>query len=112
MCEIDGIILGELNTYCYMVNTGCKPVAMMSLQNRYIDNAKQIVENRNNLKSYSEFLYEGWSTIYIYKHDYLLEVLKSSPNEPETVYDHWILGKMFGYSDEEIGQFIKSKPIS
>lgn len=104
-------VVGELNSYCYMVKTGCKPVAMMPIQDRYLGEVKSIVENTDGLKFHSEFLYEGWSTIYIYKHDYLLEVIKNSPDEPKTVYEHWILGKMFGYSDEEIGRFIETKQI-
>jgi hypothetical protein len=86
-------------------------VAMMPIQNRYLEETKIIVENTDGLNFYSEFLYEGWTTIYIYKHDYLLEVIKNSPDEPKTVYEHWVLGKMFGYSDEEIGRFIESKAI-
>jgi len=108
---LTGLIFGELNAYCYMVNKGCKPVAIMSLQNRYVDKAKEKVEKTDGLKFYSEYLCEGWTTIYIYKHDYLLEVIKSSPSEPKTAYDHWVLGKMFGFSDEEIGKYIESEFI-
>lgn len=95
-----------------MVNKGLKPVAMMSIQNRYFKEAESIVKNMNGLKFHSEYLYDGWMTIYIYKHNYMLEIIKSSPDEPKTAYEHWILGKMFGYSDEEIGKFIESKLIS
>ncbi|HEY8803994.1 MAG TPA: hypothetical protein VIM42_02610 [Clostridium sp.] len=105
---LTGVIFGQLNAFCYMVEKGCKPVAMMSLQNRYIDKAKEIVKEIDNLKFYSEYLCEGWATIYIYKHDYLLEVIKNSPKDHVTVYDHWVLGKMFGFSDDEIGKFVES----
>ena len=101
-------IAGELFTYCYVVKTGSKSVVMMPIQNRYLEEAKITVENTDGLKFYSEFLYEGWATIFIFKHDYMLEVIKNSPDEPKTVYDHWVLGNMFGYSDEEIGRFIES----
>ena len=101
-------IAGELFTYCYVVKTGSKSVVMMPIQNRYLEEAKITVENTDGLKFYSEFLYEGGATIFIFKHDYMLEVIKNSPDEPKTVYDHRVLGKMFGYSDEEIGRFIES----
>ena len=39
----------------------------------------------------------------------MLVNIKSSPDQPNTPYDHWILGKMFGYPDEEIRDFIKSQ---
>jgi len=105
-----GTIFGELTAYLYMVKTGCIPVAVMSLQDRHLTEAKEITK-KNNLEFHSTFLYDGWSTIYIYKHDYLLEIIKSSPEKPNTPYDHWIFGKMFGYSDEEIGKFIESQVI-
>ena len=104
---LTGVIFGQLNAFCYMVEKGCKPVAMMPLQNRYVDSARAAVGKIDSLKLYSEFLYEGWTTIYIYKHEYLLEIIKESPDEPKTAYDHWVLGKMFGFSDEEIGKYIE-----
>ncbi|WP_425800818.1 hypothetical protein ACHOLT_11725 [Desulfitobacterium sp. Sab5] len=106
-----GLIFGELNAYCYMVKTGCKPVAEMGLQDRHLEEAKEIVGN-NQLKFYSEFLYEGWSTIYIYKHDYLLDIIKSLPEKPNRTNNYWIYGKLFGYSDEEIRRFIEEHSTS
>ena len=82
-------IAGELFTYCYVVKTGSKTVAMMPIQNRYLEEAKMTIENTDGIKFYSEFLCDGWTTIFLYKHDYMLEVIKNSPNEPKTVYDHW-----------------------
>jgi hypothetical protein len=89
-----------------MVNKGCKPVAIMALQNECVEEAKERVEAKK-LHFYSEVLCEGWSTIYAYKHEYLLDVIKSSPEKPKTVYDHWVLGKLFGYSDEEIRGYVE-----
>lgn len=45
-------------------------------------------------------------TIWIYKEKYMLEIIKNLPEQPKTVFDHWILGKAFGYSDESIKKFI------
>ena len=36
----------------------------------------------------------------------MLEIIKALPHNPKTVYDHWVLGKAFGYSDESIGEFL------
>jgi hypothetical protein len=102
-------IAGELFILAYSVKTGCKPVAMMPIQNRYVDEIKDYVQTVDGIKFYSEPLSEGWTTIYLYKHDYMLEVIKRSPDNPHTPFDHWVLGKMFGYSDEEIGKYIQSK---
>ncbi|AKN32395.1 hypothetical protein Ccar_16615 [Clostridium carboxidivorans P7] len=95
---------GKIVSYCEFVSRG-KPTAMMPLQDRYIEEAESII-NKNNLFAYIEDLSEGWKTIWIYKEKYMLEIIKNLPEQPKTVFDHWILGKAFGYSDESIKKFI------
>ena len=70
-----------------MVSRGCKPVAETALQNRHLKEVREIVE-KASLYFYSEFLYEGWSTIYIYKHSHMLEIIKNTLHEPKTIYEH------------------------
>lgn len=94
----------EIRTYCYLVERG-KPTALVTIQDRFINSALSVVE-KENLYAYIEYLSEGWSTFWIYKYEYMFEVIKSLPEEPKTVYEHWILGKVFGYSDEAIREFV------
>jgi hypothetical protein len=98
-------VLREIETYCYMIQRG-KPASVSAVQNRYIDEAKELVETKYNLKVYIECLAEGWSNVWVYKQDYMLEIIKALPEQPNTIYDHWVLGKLFGYSDESIAEFI------
>lgn len=97
----------QIEMYCQAVATGNKPVAMLSIQSRYSNEIKKMVEreglkihlvdvNRNN----------SWNTAFIYRHDYLLEVIKKAPERPNSIYEHWVLGKLFGYSDEAIKDFL------
>jgi hypothetical protein len=101
---MNNIILEQINFYCDMVNKG-KPSACQAIQERYISKATEIIEE-NKLKVYIEELYPDWKTIWIYKDDYMLEIIKELPKEPKTIFDHWILGKAFGYSDEAIRDFV------
>lgn len=96
----------KIHTYCYLVKRG-KPAAMIAVQNRYLDDIKSVL-TEEELNGYIEELSEGWSTVWIYKDDYLLEVIKKMPEKPKTVYDHWVLGKIFGYSDEAIKNYLRS----
>jgi len=102
----DGIKL-QITTYCEGVRTGSKPVAMTSIQTRYLDEMKVIVENED-LRIYVEDVIQddNWKTAFIYKHEYLLDVIKVAPKYPNSTFDHWVLGKLFGYSDEAIGDFL------
>jgi hypothetical protein len=61
-----------------------------------------------SLKTYIEELAPGWKTLWMYKDEYMLEIIKSLPDEPKTKFEHWILGKAFGYSDEAIKIFLEN----
>lgn len=32
--------------------------------------------------------YKEWKTIFIYKHSYLIDIIKNLPNSPQTPYEH------------------------
>lgn len=104
-------IKSKFTTYVEQVKNGAKPVALMSLQARYIDEAEQFVKERTNLNVYIENIdgYDEWKNVYIYKHDFMLEIIKKMPEKPNSIYDHWVLGKLFGYSDEAIKEFVERK---
>jgi len=102
---------GQIDKYCESVIAGCKPVAMFPIQDRYIEESIKIInENYNgSLLSHTEFLYKDWTTVWIYKKPFMIEIIKSLSEKPKTIFDHWVLGKAFGYSDEAIEEFIKIK---
>ena len=98
------ILKEKINNYCYQIKTG-KPVSSIAIQNKYVEEAKQTIED-NGLRYFIEFLSDGWFTLWIYKKDIMLEIIKALPNKPISVFDHWALGKAFGYSDEAIEEFV------
>ncbi|UYZ36778.1 hypothetical protein OD350_03655 [Clostridium beijerinckii] len=104
---MSNIILEKIDFYCDMVLKG-KPCACEAIQDRYVS---EVINKINNLKlkSYIEELSTGWKTIWIYKDEYIIEIIKELPEEPKTIFEHWILGKVFGYSDEAIRNFIQTK---
>lgn len=104
---MNDFIASKVNLYCDLVNKG-KPCACEAIQERYIYETIKSIEG-HGLKIYIENLSPGWKTIWIYKDDYMLEIIKLLPEEPKTVFDHWVLGKAFGYSDEAIRNFLETK---
>lgn len=100
---------GEITTYCELVKCG-KPTAMTALQDRYVEEAKRII-NKYKLFAYMEDLSEGWKTLWIYKEQYMLEIIKKLPEQPKTIFEHWILGKAFGYSDQAIKDFLETNQL-
>ncbi len=103
-------IMGEISACCYMVKAG-KPAAAIPLQSRFLDKAVAFIEKEYGLRVYIEELFEGWLTLWIYKHSYILEIIKTAPSKPETVFDHWVLGKLFGYDESSIGEFLATRSV-
>ena len=98
------VVITEIETYCYLIIRG-KPTAVVSIQNRYASKAiKKIISYK--LKAYFKKVNDDWGELWIYKDDYMFEVIKSLPDKPKTIYEHWILGKVFGYSEEAIKKFV------
>ena len=82
---------------------------MLPIQNRYTDELQRYIESQYELHVYTEALTEEWTTLWIYKDSHMLKIIQSLPQKPETMFDHWILGKIFGYSDETIRQYLESQ---
>ncbi|MGG0888985.1 hypothetical protein [Cytobacillus horneckiae] len=97
-------IEGELSAYCYQVTRG-KPVACMAVQERYVQKCIVIV-SRENLFHMVAPLSDGWVTFWVYKYPHMLEIIKNIPDKPKTVTDHWVLGKLFGYDEQSISDFL------
>ena len=98
-------IIANVVLYCQMVQTG-KPCASLAIQDRYVVEIVDEVD-KFELRVYVEDLAKGWKTLWIYKDEYMLDIIKSLP-EPKTKFEHWILGKAFGYSDEAIKTFLEN----
>lgn len=101
-------ILRQIEVYCYLVQRG-KPCALIPIQERYLYEALEYVRSLHKLNVYAVKLSDGWTSLWIYKDDYMFEVIKSLPEKPKTIFDHWVLGKAFGYSDEAIKEFLGTK---
>lgn len=83
-----------------------KPAAIIPIKTSQITAAAKYIEESFNLRTYAKCLTDEWATLWIYKDEYLVEVIKSLPEKPKTVFDHWVLGKVFGYTDEAIKEFV------
>jgi hypothetical protein len=101
----------ELRIYCQLVKRG-KPAASIPLQNRHVVEATNIVDQEGDILNYTETLSDGWITFWIYKYPHILEVIKSTPQAPKTIYDHWILGKLYGYEEVAIQSFISENYLN
>ncbi|AZR72499.1 hypothetical protein BBF96_03340 [Anoxybacter fermentans] len=100
-------VLGQLDAYCYMVERG-KPAAMIPVQKHYTAEAIKFISKCSNskLKVFVENLSDDWDTLWIYKYPHILEVIKELQQAPDNIFSKWALGKLFGYDEESIQNFI------
>ncbi len=106
MIFMESPVSGAISAYSYMVGRG-KPAAVIAIPDRYVDEAVKFVQEIFLLKTHIEDLSEGWKTLWIFKHPHILDVITTLPRVPETSFDHWALGKLFGYEESAIQQFIE-----
>jgi hypothetical protein len=125
--EVKSYFAGEIENLCYMVDKEVKPCALSGFSIMF-DDEKNIdtidrtplykIENyiKNhypNLKFYTKEVVTTNSKnkkelhfkVYIYKYPHLENVIKNIPKEPKDVR-HWYMGKLFGYSDNMIEEFL------
>lgn len=98
-------LMAQINENCFMVERG-KPSSVIAIKNINCSQAIKLV-NEHGLKHKLKDLDDNWKSLWIYKYEYMSEVINSLPDKPKTLFDHWILGKAFGYSGEAISDFIK-----
>lgn len=79
-------IKGEIQVYCMLVKNG-KPAATLTAQERHIDEIITIVKSKH-LNIHVECLIDGWKTLWIYKHQHILEIIKGLPQVPKTPVNH------------------------
>lgn len=98
-------ILGEIDAYAFMVQQG-KPAAAIPIKTDYLAAAVKYISKTHGSSTYYEELSEGWVTLWIYEYPHILEIIKIVRHSPQSTFDHWVLGKLFGYDEAAIAKFI------
>lgn len=100
------VISQMLEHQAYLIARGVRSAAMEPVQDRYVAEAQRAAE-RYGLHTTVEDLAEGWKSVWLYKHPHVRFVIEETGGrQPATAFDHWVLGKLFGYSDDAIAGFL------
>jgi len=104
-------VLSSLETQAALVARGVRPAAMEAVQDRYLEEARRIAD-RHGLCALVEDLADGWKEVWVYKHPHIGFVIEKTGRQPATAFEHWVLGKVFGYSEEAIADYLLRLGIS
>lgn len=85
-----------------------KPCSKILVHVEHVEKFKALII-KEDLSVYTKpsLTSESWVALWIFKHNYMLPIINNLPDNPETAFDHWVLGKAFGYSDEAINEFLE-----
>lgn len=103
-----GDTLGRILTYCECVNTGTKLLAELLVNRRDIGWVESEIERMGCLCTIDRTHSEDYAEVYLFKYPWVQQLLEESNEKgaPRSAFDHWITGKLFGYSDFEIHKFL------
>lgn len=99
-------LLGMICSDCYMVRRG-KSCAYEIVKIKKLKYVLSVIK-KYDLKYIIQKLNNEWVAVFMYEKWYMKEVIRSLPDKPKTLFEHWVLGKAFGYSDEAISQFLET----
>ena len=112
--DSDLIILRE---HIYLINRGVRDCAWLDCKlNMYSKVCEKL--DKNKLKHYDDEVNTGSNflgvvkRIFIYKYEHQLNLFKFCLPFPRTYEKHYILGKLFGYSDKAIEEFLSRQEIA
>lgn len=98
---------GRMAVHIKLVSRGVRPVAEImvpvseadKLANEAIAAGLRVIRDERGTTHVA---------LYMFKHDYLKHIINHSLGKgyDQDVVQHWVAGKMFGYSEEEIGDFV------
>jgi len=100
--------IGRIHAHIFLVKAGVRPVAEQMVQNKHIEECVKTIK-KERLMHILDPRGKTHTSIYMFKQSYLKHIVNFILNRPynEKTFRHWINGKVFGYSDEEINGFIK-----
>ena len=103
---IEGFLAGQVVAYCERVRTGMSLVCEMSFPWEHADTLTDLVE-REGCRSTVDPDNDERVTLWIYRDDIVRKFTEQLQSGIPTELAIWSTGKLFGYSDREVVNFIQ-----
>jgi len=108
-----GDTLGRILTYCECVRTETKLLAEALVNRRDIDWVEKLIADEGCLCIIDRAHSEDYVEVHLFKHLWIKQILEERKREdaPKIALNNWITGKLFGYSDNAIAEFLREKGL-
>jgi len=107
-----GFVLGQTAAYIEQVITGAKLAAQLGCGKGHLDDVLLAVRDQG-CESIIEERGDDRIAIWIFRLPFVRQLIEEISREatPPTAAGVWAMGKLFGYSDSEIGVFLQSSGL-
>lgn len=105
---IEGFLDGQALSYCEMVNRGVRLAGMLDVHARETARLVALIE-RDGCKAHVVETVAGRAGLWIYRDDRvvtLIDAFESRASRVPSDADKWMMGKLFGYGDTDVLEFI------
>jgi len=97
--------IGRLTSELYLVKREVRPAAHITIRKECLKQALALI-NKQGLKYVSEPCGDNHFDLIVFKRRHLSQIISLLRNI-EGPLKHWCLGKLFGYSEAEIGRYLR-----
>jgi hypothetical protein len=107
-----GFVLGQATAYIEQVNAGAKLAAQIGCSKEHI---KEIIDaaTRDGCGTIVEYREHGRSAVWIFRAPFVREIIAELGKNatPPSAAGVWAMGKLFGYSDSAIGDYLQEHKL-
>ena len=103
---VDGYFTGKAEVYCEQISAGAKLAALLVCRRESLQRVLRLI-GQEELR----FVISGWTktqvNVWIFKYGFVRKLIAATGrNKTPTAASVWATGKLFGYSDAEIGTYL------
>jgi len=107
-----GYLIGKVEAYCEQIRAGAKLLAELGFDGRHTKMVKEMVAASGCKLALDFRRGQNRPVAHIYKYAFvkrLVETWLGPSSKPPTGAGIWATGKLFGYSDFEIAQYLRER---
>jgi hypothetical protein len=107
-----GYVMGQAYAYMEQVTTGAKLAAQLGCSDAQLDEVLAVIA-AEGCHSMVETRGYGRVSVWIFKQDFVRSLIEQMSKDatPPTIAGVWATGKLFGYSDSEIGTYLRDRGL-
>jgi len=99
---------GQAIAYCEQVRSGSRVAGQLSCEAGYAERLSSLIASEN-CQAIVEKHADGRTTVWIYREDYVKDIIEWLQSIPQSKAGAWGMGKLLGYSDSEIANYIQNR---